>query len=78
MNLVELAKELRRRYEDAGAGQKVAMIHLFGIKYSDEIRACAMAAATRVSRARLPESDVTEMNKGCKLARFVEIKRGVL
>ncbi len=65
-------------YENAGEGRKVAMIHLFGVKYSDEIRASGLAPATIVRQARLPTLYGTEVNKGCNLARFVEVRRGVL
>lgn len=77
MDDMELAKTLRRMYEQAGDGQKVAMIHLFGIKYCDEIRRCGTSPANLVLMAGLRGSYGTEVNKGCNLAHFVEIKRGL-
>ena len=65
-------------YEDAGEGEKVAMIHSFGIRYSDETRACGTSPAKLVVMAGLRESYGTVVNKGCNLARFVEIKGDVL
>ena len=50
------------------------MIHLFGIKYSNEIRACGASSSAIVRMANLPESYGTEVNKGRNLARFVTVK----
>lgn len=63
-------------YETAVDGQKVTMIHLFGIKYSDEIAACGASPSEIVRMASLPQSYGTEVNKGRNLARFVTVKRG--
>lgn len=54
------------------------MIHSFGIRYSDETRACGTSPAKLVVMAGLRESYGTVVNKGCNLARFVEIKGDVL
>ena len=73
----ELAKILRRKYGDALAGQKVTVIHLFGIEYADEIRACDTSPSELVCMAGLPRSYGTEVNKGCNLARFVRPRGGL-
>ena len=62
-------------YDNAVDGQKVTMIHLFGIQYSDEITACGSSPSKIVRMANLPESYGTEVNKGRNLARFVTVKR---
>ena len=71
----DLADILRREYEGAADREKVAMIHLFGIEYSDEITACGASPSEIVRMADLPESYGTEVNKARNLARFVTVKR---
>ncbi|MYB18472.1 MAG: hypothetical protein F4Y16_05735 [Holophagales bacterium] len=74
----ELARILRTMYEDAKRGQKVAMIHLFGIKYAEAIRGCDGSPAEIARLACGYPSYGVEINKGCVLADFVEIRAGVL
>ena len=38
MTLSELGKKLSEMYNNANKGDTVAMIHLFGIKYANEIK----------------------------------------
>jgi len=38
MTITELAKILSDMYDNAAEGEKVTMIHLFGIKYAKYIR----------------------------------------
>jgi 5-methylcytosine-specific restriction protein B len=38
MTISELGRELSKMYENAPKGDKVAMIHLFAIRYSSEIK----------------------------------------
>jgi 5-methylcytosine-specific restriction protein B len=77
MTLDELAKILADMYANAERGETATMVHLFGIRYADEIRRNGGPAAV-VSRARqLPtEPKITasfqvEINKGVNLARYV-------
>ena len=74
----ELARILRKMYENAKRGQKVAMIHLFGIKYAEEIRGCDGSPAEIARLACGYPSYGVEISKGCVLADFVEITRGAL
>ena len=76
MSTQDLANTLYRMYDTAVEGQKVTMIHLFGIKYSNEIKACGVSPSDIVKMANLPGSYGTEVNKGRNLARFVTVKRG--
>lgn len=80
MSHQELARILRKMYEDGEKGrQKVAMIHLFGIKYADEIRECDGSPAEIAELAcNGNRSYGREISKGCALADFVEIRPGVL
>ena len=72
MLIEEASKILARKYRKAPDGEKVLSIHLFGIKYADEIR--DMSLKDIVDRAGLPKSYKTEVRKGIKLAKYVEVK----
>lgn len=74
MTLTELSRELRTMYDDAGNKEKVVMIHLFGIKYADQIGNSNFNAKDIVLAAGLPESYHTEVHKGMRLARYVIVK----
>ncbi len=52
--------------------EKVLSIHLFGIKYADEIR--DMSLKDIVDRAGVPKSYRTEVRKGISLAKYVAVK----
>ena len=58
-------------YANAPNGDAVAMIHLFGIKYADEIKQNNYSKKDIIKRAGLPKSYDTELNKGVKLAEYV-------
>ena len=70
-----LAEELHRMYE-SGREERlmVTMIHLFGIKYDDEIGSCDATPTDLCRMAEVPESYHAEVSKGRRLARFVELK----
>ena len=59
-------------YQDAPPKEKALSIHLFGIKYADQIR--DMSAKDIAVGAGLPESYKTEIRKGINLAKYVEVK----
>lgn len=73
----ELADKLRNAYENAAGRDKAVAIHLFGIKYGGVIRDKGVRIADIVGYAGLNNSYVTELNKGVKLSKYVEIKPGV-
>lgn len=57
----------------APEGEKVVHIHLFGIRYADALDGLPLKEIC--IRAGEPESYGTEINKGMRLARFVEIRQ---
>jgi hypothetical protein len=77
MEASELAQILESMYFDSKDGEAVAMIHLFGIKYRDEIKSCDTSSANIAKLAGISEKYGTEINKGCKLAKYVSIKNSV-
>jgi 5-methylcytosine-specific restriction protein B len=74
MNKEFLGKELKEMYENAKDGEKATMIHLFGIKYANEILRSENSIAEIVNISGLPDSYIVEVNKGKKLAKYVSIK----
>ena len=70
MTIQELADELGRMYNTAPQGEQVMMIHLFGIKYADELR--GLSLNDLAEQAGIPRSYGTEINKGRNLAKYVE------
>ena len=58
-------------YNGAEEGEKVAMIHLFGIKYAEEIRESGVAAKDIAESALISSNYGTEISKGVRLARHV-------
>lgn len=75
MTEVELVKELRRMYEKGvSTKEQTTMIHLFGIKYADEIRKNKYIPRNILKYAEMAGSYQVEINKGIKLAKYVEVK----
>ena len=74
MTLQQLGKALSDMYFGSETGETVAMIHLFGIKYADEISASGESMRAIALAAGIPESYGTEIGKGVKLSRFVRLK----
>ena len=72
MLLNELGLKLKEMYENAPKGEKVAMIHLFGIKYANEIKKYSIKDI--VHAANMCKSYGTEVTKGVHLSRFVSVK----
>ncbi|MEQ6389237.1 hypothetical protein RZN22_07885 [Bacillaceae bacterium S4-13-58] len=72
MNQYQLGNILRDMYNGAPKGYKATNIHLFGIKYSDTRNDYSVKEIVKSSG--LNESYVTEVNKGIKLSRYVEVK----
>ena len=72
MTIDDLAHELKRAYLAAGDNEKVVKIHLFGIKFAQEIdgKPCKEIAI----RAGVSESYGTEIRKAVNLAKYVTIK----
>ena len=74
MTVSELTAELRAMYQNASPGEAVCMIHLFGIKFANEIRECSATPNDIAKSAANHESYGTEISKGVRLARYVQIK----
>ena len=76
MNLQQLADKLREMYDTAPKGEKAAYIHLFGIKYAAELD--RFSPASVAERSGLQPWCGTEVNKGRKLAKYVDLKPQVI
>jgi hypothetical protein len=74
MTLHELGSALSKMYHESADGEAVAMIHLFGVKYADEIRISGESMRGIVLAAGLPQSYSTEVAKGVKLSKYVHVK----
>ena len=75
MTIIELANVLKNMYEKGIATkEQTTMIHLFGIKYADEIRKNGYIPRDILKYSDIPESYQVEINKGIKLAKYVEVK----
>ena len=72
MEIGKAAGLLRGMYDDAPRGEKVTAIHLFGIKYAQDIE--SISPRELVIRADLHESYHREIRKMIKLAKYVKLK----
>ena len=69
MTLEEAGRKLRKMYDSAPYGEQVAHIHLFGIKYADELG--SLTNMDIVRQAGMRESYHSEVAKGRRLAKYV-------
>ncbi|MDA8014638.1 MAG: hypothetical protein MPK09_03370 [Gammaproteobacteria bacterium] len=69
----ELAGKLRGMYDNAPEGEKTTMIHLFGVLYADELKNCG-APVAEIAKNSVGDAYHTEISKGIRLARYVELK----
>lgn len=68
----ELGDILKRMYKAGNNNHsQVAGIHLFGLKYGQNIRANKLSVKNIVSRAGLSENYIVEINKGVKLSELI-------
>ncbi len=74
MNVNELSEKLREMYRGASQGDAVVMVHLFGIKYANEIRESGASPKEIVLAAGMSESYGVEVNKRINLAKFVQVR----
>ena len=72
MNFAEAADTLRHMYRNAPKGEQTTFIRLFGIKYASEISSMSLSDIVKV--AGISPSYATEVSKGIKLAKYVELK----
>ena len=74
MTVEEAAAILECVYKNAPDREIAVRIHLFGIKYADDLHSLSIREV--VELAGVPDY-VTEIGKGRNLARYVDIKPGV-
>ena len=74
MTLNELGTKLSEMYNNAPKGDAVAMIHLFGIKYANEIKKSEYSKKDIIKQSGISTSYLTELTKGVKLAEYVITK----
>ncbi len=74
MKTTELGQKLKEMYDKAPHGEAVAMIHLFGIKFSEDIKESNASFKEIAVAAGIGESYGTEISKGAKLAKYVSVK----
>jgi len=74
MTLIELGTKLNEMYSNAPKGDAVAMIHLFGIKYANEIKKSEYSKKDIIKQSGISTSYLTELTKGVKLAEYVILK----
>ncbi|PTW47797.1 HTH-like domain-containing protein [Rhodovulum kholense] len=72
MQVHELASILSKGYLSAAPGEAVLSIHLFGIRYAEELKGHSLPEI--LALADLPKSYGTEIRKGMRLAEYVEIR----
>jgi 5-methylcytosine-specific restriction protein B len=68
----ELGGILRDMYTNAIKGEQVMMIHIFGIKYAEEIKKVGIKEV--LVDSGIHSSYRTELNKGVKLSKYVRPK----
>lgn len=73
MTLLELGNKLKAMYSQKNVN-KVAMIHLFGVIYAEVMRSENIKSTEVVKAAQIPESYVTEVNKGISLSKYVTVR----
>jgi len=73
MTYNDLVKILTAIYDNADAGEKVLEIHLFGIKYANEIRNTGESIHQFSIDAGLGKYYGSEISKGMKLANHVQL-----
>jgi 5-methylcytosine-specific restriction protein B len=79
MNYMQLAKILEEMHSKSIAAdnqESSAMIHLFGIKYAEELKECGKSMEHVAKAAGIRTSQAAEIRKGIKLSKFVTVKDG--
>lgn len=73
MTKQELGKILADMYDNAKTGEKVTMIHLFGIEYGELIREKKYSFKDIAKEASISEKYGTEINKGANLSKYITV-----
>jgi 5-methylcytosine-specific restriction protein B len=74
MDKYELANILKDMYNNAKDGEKVAMIHLFGMEYGDKIKEIS-SFKEMAQLANIQDSYATEISKGSKISDVSKLKQ---
>lgn len=73
----ELVDILNKMYSEAPKNDSTTMIRLFGIKYTDEITKNGIPVTEIVNESIIKNSYHAEISKGIRLAKYVELKKGI-
>ena len=68
----QLGKILAEMYNDAPRNEQVTGIHLFGIKYAEEIKNAGIKSV--IDFSGIKSTYRTEVSKGVNLAKYVVVK----
>ena len=68
----KLGEILHDMYSKADSGEKVAMIHLFGIKHAKDIKLLEVNSTELAKLSGIQSSYATEISKGVKLSKYVK------
>ena len=72
MTTNEAAQILSEMYMTAPEGDKTTQIHLFGIKYNRDLEGLPIQQI--VDQSRIGHTYASEVYKGIRLAKYVEVK----
>ena len=75
MDAETLAAELRKQYENASRNEAACQIHLFGIRYAQELQSCGVPLKRVLELSGVSMGYLSEVSKGIKLARYVQLKK---
>ena len=73
-NLLNFSNKLSGMYHQAEKGEQSMNIRLFGIKYANQIKASNFSTCEIAEAAGLSRSYGTEISKGVKLSKYVQLK----
>lgn len=74
MDSAELAAILREMYNGANRNEAACQVHLFGIRYAQELQNCGCPLRDIVHLSGISMGYLSEVSKGIKLSRYVEWK----
>lgn len=73
-----LAGILWEKYQGASRNEAACQVHLFGIQYAEVLRECSWPLREIVKESGIGMGYLSEVNKGIKLARYVQLKEEVV
>ena len=73
MTVDKAVQILQEMYDAAPRGDKTVTVHLFGIKYGQDIRASGLSVR-EISRRALKKNYEPVINDGIKLGKYVELR----